>query len=87
MSFDGFDWSPMRAGSNFEVPEIRLVEDFSWKPLATGKSKKLYERAVARAFYTACATVLGKRHAGIRYDADVSWEADERLYQRTSYGA
>lgn len=49
----GFDteyWKPIRAGSNFEVPSFRPRTTIAQIPLATGKSKKLYEAAVARAF-------------------------------------
>lgn len=46
-------WIPMREGSNIEVPSFRLVDTVAQIPLAAGKSKKLYEAAVATAFLAA----------------------------------
>ena len=43
-------WMTLRPGSSFEIPQIRPNESAAQFPLATGKSKKLYESAAARAF-------------------------------------
>ncbi len=47
------DWCELRPGSNFEVPNFRPFTGPSRFPLATGKSKKLYQGAVAEAFIRA----------------------------------
>jgi hypothetical protein len=73
---------PLREGSNFEVPNFFENENPARFSLATGKSKKLYERAVSRALYEACSKPLGVRHTAVAYDGDVSIAADERLFQR-----
>jgi hypothetical protein len=75
-------WKTIREGSNFEVPVFPSIEILGPFPLATGKSKKLYEAAVGRAFYNTCASPLGLYHAGIRFDWRFSTVADDRLYQR-----
>lgn len=46
-------WRSVREGSNIEVPNFRRFTGPSRFPLATGKSKKLYLRAVSRALCNA----------------------------------
>jgi hypothetical protein len=56
-------WKPVREGSNFEVPAFFGNENPIRFPLATGKSKKLYERAVAEGFIRADESFQNQPHS------------------------
>lgn len=78
----GFDtdyWKPIRAGSNFEVPSFRPRWEVSRIPLATGKSKKLYLRAVSKALVAAA-----KDYADMRVVYRAA-RCDEVLVDRAFY--
>ncbi len=76
-------WTTLRHGSSFEVPEFRPIPNPARFPLATGNSKKLYEAAVTRALYKACAPTPGQYHHAVHYNADVSFTADDQLFRRS----
>lgn len=76
-------WLPMREGSNFEVPSFRLVDLTVQIPFATGKSKKLYEKAVCRALAEVAITDSpGIHHPGVRQSDRTMMEAFDRLLER-----
>jgi hypothetical protein len=78
------EWDAIRPGSNIEVPNFRPSGSVAQFPASTRKSKKLYERAVARALYNACEMPLGLKHPAVAYDSEVSILADTRL-ERSYY--
>lgn len=72
----------LKQDPNIGSPKFRPNESPARFPLATGKSKLCYERALARALYNARAKPMGAYRPAIRYSGSVSCAADNRLFQR-----
>lgn len=71
----------LKQDPNIGSPKIRPNESPVRFPMATGKSKLCYERAVYRALYNASdCPIPGVGHKAVRFHGGVAIMADRRLF-------